>query len=103
MGKTEGQAVNSKEGLQGEFGSLVKGKAFHLAFLPLDEFPARLNNSIQFIVISVMVVMEESQPLDSSCQCQVQGIHVSGMPPGSCRLVLRRGVHGIMDEEIRPL
>lgn len=100
---TEGQAVNIAVVLQGQFSGLGKGEAFHLTLLTLDDFPALLNHSIQFIVISVGVVVEDSEPLYSSCQCQVQGINVSGMSPGSCRLVLRRRVHRIMDEEIRVL
>ena len=57
---TEGQSVNIAKVLQGQFSGLGKGEAFHLALLTLDDFPALLHHRIQFIVISVMVVVEES-------------------------------------------
>lgn len=67
----EGQVVNFEEVLKGQFSRLAKGKAFHRAFLPLDEFPARLDHGIQFIVIPAVIVMEESKPLYAGCKCQV--------------------------------
>ncbi len=49
----------------------------------LDDFLTLLDNYIQVRIASILIMVEEPQLPDMGLQCQVQGIRVSGMAPGS--------------------